>query len=517
MDHTYWQRLQAIFDEVVDLAPRERSAYLDLACGKDDGLRSSVLGLLEANDSADSDWNYWNSSRWPAVRKTGLSAPYQAGEQIGHYRLIEQIGVGGMGIVYQALDTRLQRNVALKFLPVSRHDDERSRERFMTEARSASKLDHPNICVIHDVDETPEGHLYITMPHYEGETLEARLKRGRVAIADALPIAIQVADGLAAAHAREIVHRDIKPGNVMLTGQGVVKILDFGIAKVADAALTGTGMGIGTLAYMAPEQLHGQDVDGRTDIWALGVTIHEMLTGKTAFDGESGPETFEALLDADTRRSDGVSGMLHSVLGKALQRNRAARYEDVASLLEDLIQAQALIAAEETSRRQSSVMRKPGETVYEWDPEFIDGVIDVLTPVMGPIASKVVRRRARHAHDVEALCAAMADLLPNEEEKRRITQTIALKAATNTAPPAPDRIAASSPSSHLELTPIQMARLEACLLPYLGPIAATVIRHASAAFTTGEELARTLSDNVTNPDDRASVLQRMEAIVKDAE
>jgi len=521
MDHSYWQRLQTIFDEAVDLDPRERAAYLDEACRDNDDLRGEVLSLLEADDNASADWNFWNSSRQPAARAAVLSAPYNDGDQIGHYRLMAQIGAGGMGIVYQAFDSRLQRHVALKFLPVSRHDDERSRRRFMTEARSASKLDHPNICVIHDVGETPEGYMYIAMPHYDGETLEARLKRGRIPISEALPIAIQVADGLAAAHAYRIIHRDVKPGNIMLTGQGVVKILDFGVAKVADGTLTGTGMGIGTLAYMAPEQMYGEAIDERVDIWALGVTIHEMLTGKAAFEDDAGLETLAAVLEADKKRdrrlSDQVSRTLRAVLDTALQRKRAARYPNMAALLDDLIQIQTLMAAQKGVTGQSSTFRGPAATVYEWDPDFIDGVIEALTPVMGPIAPKIVHRQARHAPDLEALCAALRDLLPNDDEKRRFTERITLRAATNTIPPSPGRINASRPSAHVDLTPTQVTRLEACLLPYVGPIAATIIRRAIAASTTGDELARMLSDSVATSDERETLSRRIEAIIKNEE
>ena len=161
MDPAYWQRLQSIFDEAVELDEARRDAYLTEACGEDDGLRHDVESLLEANTDASAQWSH--SPRAPLTTGS-LSGPYQNGDHIGHHQIIEQIGVGGMGIVYQAFDTRLQRHVALKFLPASLHDDEASRQRFMSEARAASRLDHPNICVIHDVDETPEGHMYITMP-----------------------------------------------------------------------------------------------------------------------------------------------------------------------------------------------------------------------------------------------------------------------------------------------------------------------------------------------------------------
>jgi serine/threonine-protein kinase len=514
MDQSYWNQLQVIFDEALKVSPEAQEAYLAEACGDDDALREDIRALLDAHADASFDWSHASSPSSPVATH---AAPYQSGDHIGHHQIIEQIGMGGMGIVYQAYDTRLQRHVALKFLPAYLHGDESSRQRFMTEARAASQLDHPNICVIHDVDETPEGHMYITMPHYQGETLAARLKRGRVAATNALAIAIQVADGLAAAHARDIVHRDIKPANIMLTEQGMVKILDFGIAKVADSKLTGTGMGVGTLAYMAPEQLHGQEIDARADIWALGVTTYEMLTGQTAFDGAGASQIVEAVLNGNGEMakplSNDVPQALHGVLDKALQRNRDQRYADMASLVEDLIEVQALLSAEQNATRQSTRSNKQGKTVYEWDPAFIDSVIAILTPVLGPITAKLVHRQARHACDIETLCAGIRDLLPNDAEKQRISEQISLKAAMNTTPPVPNHINVSNPSTQMELSPVQVAKLEACLLPHVGPIAATMIRRASAASSGPEDFCRILSDSISNSGDKAIVSRQIEEIV----
>ena len=516
MDPAYWQRLQSIFDKAVELDEARRNAYVAEACGDDDGLRHDLESLLEAHTDASAQWSH--SPRAPLTTGS-LSGPYQNGDHIGHHQIIEQIGAGGMGIVYQAFDTRLQRHVALKFLPASLHDDEASRQRFMSEARAASRLDHPNICVIHDVDETPEGHMYITMPHYQGETLAARLKRGRVALPDTLAIAIQVADGLAAAHARDIVHRDIKPANIMLTEQGMVKLLDFGIAKMANNKLTGSGMNVGTLAYMAPEQLHGQEMDGRADIWALGVTTYEMLTGKTAFDGKGAKQIVEAVLTEDNEQStpfsDDIPQALHAVIDRALQRDREQRHADVQSLLDELLEVQALLDAETRVTRQSSILNRGGKKVYEWDPAFIDTVVEILTPMLGPIAAKLVHRQARQAPDIESLCAVICDLFPNEQDKQHITEMITLKAAMNTTPPSPSSIRISNPSHQMELTAVQSAKLESCLLPHLGPIAGTMIRHACAAASDKDDLCRILTEGLTNPAEKDSVSKQIAAILNE--
>ena len=222
------------------------------------------------------------------------------GKTISHYRIVEELGGGGMGVVYRAEDTHLGRSVALKFLPAALSRDAEARERFELEARAASALDHANLCVIHDIDETPDGQLFIAMAWYEGRTLKARLAEGSLAIEEAVDIARQIAAGLARAHEGGIIHRDIKPANLMITRHGEVRILDFGVAKLAgEAGLTRTGSTLGTLAYMAPEQAEGRDVTPATDLWSLGVVLYEMLTGGLPFRGRDQRQTVAAILARD--------------------------------------------------------------------------------------------------------------------------------------------------------------------------------------------------------------------------
>src|SRR5687767_641103 len=210
------------------------------------------------------------------------------GETVSHYQVLEELGGGGMGVVYKALDTRLRRHVALKFLPVELTRHLPAKERFLLEARAASTLDHPNVCTVHEVDETPDGRLFIAMAYYQGESLRQRIERGPLPVPEALRIAAQVARGLEAAHRAGIVHRDVKPANIMLPAGGEVKILDFGLAKLEGEArrLTRTGTTMGTVAYMSPEQARGDEVDARSDLWSLGVVLYEMLTGRLPFKGE---------------------------------------------------------------------------------------------------------------------------------------------------------------------------------------------------------------------------------------
>jgi len=206
------------------------------------------------------------------------------GKTISHYKILEKIGSGGMGIVYKAQDLRLDRTVALKFLPphLTTSDDEK--QRFIHEAKAASSLDHNNICNIYEIDETEDGQLFISMAYYEGETLDHKIKEKPLPIDEATDIAIQIAQGLAKAHEKDIVHRDIKPANIMLTSEGIVKILDFGLVKLStQTKLTKESTTLGTVSYMSPEQAKGEEVDYRTDIWSSGVILYEMLTGQLPF------------------------------------------------------------------------------------------------------------------------------------------------------------------------------------------------------------------------------------------
>ena len=209
-----------------------------------------------------------------AVTKT-VKIPKSSKTIADKYKILEELGEGGMGIVYKAKDTKLDRTVALKFLPPELTRDEEAKERFIQEAKAASALDHPNICTIYEIDETKDNRMFISMACYEGESLREKIDKGLVKIEEATDIAAQIAQGLDKAHKKGIIHRDIKPANIMITEDGVVKIVDFGLAKLAgQVKLTRTGTTLGTVAYMSPEQAQGEAVDHRTDIWSLGVVLY---------------------------------------------------------------------------------------------------------------------------------------------------------------------------------------------------------------------------------------------------
>jgi len=258
------------------------------------------------------------------------------GETISHYRILEELGGGAMGVVYKALDIRLKRQVALKFLPPGLTRDAEARQRFIHEAEAASALDDPHVCTIYDIDQTEDGRVFIAMALYEGGTLKKHIQRGPMPLEDVIAFSEQIARGLATAHEAGIVHRDIKPANVMITTRKEVKIVDFGIAKLSTQAdLTGTGLSLGTVQYMAPEQFQGQ-VDARADLWALGVTMFEMLTGRRPFEGATSMEVMNAVLHSPTpalrkSRSD-VPEDLAAIVDRALQKNPAQRIGSAAEM-----------------------------------------------------------------------------------------------------------------------------------------------------------------------------------------
>ncbi|MEJ2719636.1 MAG: protein kinase [bacterium] len=263
------------------------------------------------------------------------------GKTVSHYKIISKLGEGGMGVVYKAEDARLGRHVALKFLPASLGTQHAAKKRFINEARAASSLEHPNICAVYDIGETDDGQMFIAMPHYDGETLQEKITRGPLEIGEAIDVVRQLASGLAKAHEQGIVHRDIKPGNIFITQDGHVKILDFGLAKLAtETRLTKIGMTLGTIAYMSPEQASGGDVDARSDIFSLGAVFYEMLTGTPPFKGDHEAAIIYGILHIDPapleeRRSD-VPERLHGVLARALAKNVNDRYQTVDELLGDL-------------------------------------------------------------------------------------------------------------------------------------------------------------------------------------
>jgi serine/threonine protein kinase/tetratricopeptide (TPR) repeat protein len=335
VDPVRYRRVKEVLAETLELPRADRPAFLLAACGDDRELRAEVESLLQY----EADDNFLEPPLSAAVGAQPEPHVEQAasvpliGATVGPYRVLDHLGAGGMGVVYLAEDTRLERRVALKFLRPDRSVGDESKTRFIREARAVAALDHPNICTLYGIDHTDDHQMFLAMAFYQGETLKQRIARGRLPIVDSVDIARQIGSGLAAAHAAGVVHRDLKPGNIMLS-EPLVKILDFGIAKLANqTTLTMHGASLGTAAYMSPEQAAGGTVDHRTDIWALGVVLFEMVTGERPFDVDSFAGVALAAHTAPIRRPrelrPDIPISLETSIVRALSLNPADRFQSM--------------------------------------------------------------------------------------------------------------------------------------------------------------------------------------------
>jgi Tol biopolymer transport system component len=383
MDPQRWQEIKSTFDTIVELADVERGNRLTALSTSDPELRAAVELLLAADSDADArlaslDAVFFPQSV-PASDPLGL-----AGRTISHFQVREPIGAGGMGVVYRAEDERLHRAVALKFLLPSYSLDAGAKARFLREAHLVAALDHPNLCTIHEIGTSEDGGIFLAMALYPGETLKARMTRdGPMPVSDVLEIARQVTEGLECAHGAGIVHRDLKPGNVMLLPDGAVKILDFGLAKARDQSLSEPGARFGTVSYMSPEQIRGETVNERADLWAVGVVLYEMLTQRKPFGGEQDIAIAHAILHDEpvpisTLRDD-VSAALEDLVLRLLQKDPSRRYATAAELLGELTRIDT--AVQGTVGSVGRRVRRAWGTAHRntrsqrWLPVAIGGVV----------------------------------------------------------------------------------------------------------------------------------------------
>jgi serine/threonine protein kinase/tetratricopeptide (TPR) repeat protein len=361
----HWRRVQAIFDAALETSPEHRAALVNARCVGDADLQDEVMSLLQAHAQTGAVDRLERQLLAPALEQVRAQPSVEPGRTIAHYVVLDTLGAGGMGVVCRARDERLHRLVALKFLPPHLASDEPSKRRFLVEARAAAALEHANVCTIYEIGET-DGQLYLAMPLYDGETLQARLARGPLPFDQALGISREIASGLAAAHQNGIVHRDVKPSNIMLLPDGRLKILDFGVAKIKDVTMTATGTPVGTVAYMSPEQTRGEPVDLRADIWALGVVLYEMVTGRLPFTGENATAVAYAIVTREpappsSLREDLPAG-LDDVIATALAKVPERRFPSAPEMIRALEAARSGSRASTPSHADTTTCLDTGLT-----------------------------------------------------------------------------------------------------------------------------------------------------------
>jgi eukaryotic-like serine/threonine-protein kinase len=445
-----WRQIDMLLDLALEQEPSRRASFLVEACNGDEGLRHEVQTLLAAHEQAGS---FLAPTGFEAVAKeiVEAQAPNLVGQVIGPYQILSILGKGGMGEVYKARDTRLNRTVAIKVLP--RHLSERAdlRQRFEREARAIASLDHPHICALHDIGHD-QGTDFLVMQYLEGETLSQQLRKGPLPTEEALRYSIEIAGALEQAHRKGVTHRDLKPGNIMLTEAGA-KLLDFGLAKQSrpplpmgtlgnlptqTESLTEEGMILGTLQYMAPEQVEGQPMDARTDIFALGVVMYEMATGRNAFEGDSKASLIVKILTSQpppiTTLAPVTPPELDAVVQRCLAKNPEERWQSAAELASELKEIAETVLPRLKARRRETDAREAKKMEFQAGP-----AVPVALPERPGILSRLIRSPAWKLGLVGVLLALIIGTLlvrqlwRQQERRPEIAKEMTVKPLTSSS------------------------------------------------------------------------------------
>ncbi len=462
------QEILRVYHEVRRRDPRDRDAFLADSCARDPELRREVESLLAAAE--DEPDNAGGQQRATSTSVASATFPFPA-NRLAHYRILGKLGAGGMGEVYRARDEQLNRDVAIKVLPAVSVDDEAARARLVREARAAAALNHPHICTVHEVGEAA-GRAYIAMELVEGQTLDARLTAGPLPFDEVMRYGGQLADALAHAHERGIVHRDLKSANVIVTPNGRLKVLDFGLAKRLtsneltqvgtefDATFTQPGTIMGTLAYMSPEQLRGQPTQAASDVWALGVVLYEMASALRPFQGQTAFELSDAILN-DRPRSlpSSIQPALQSVISRCLEKEPGERYKsggEVRAALDVMLMGGAGSGVAEMPPAPITERTQPVVTVTVSRRRVIGiGVAAVILAALGlatwkwlPVTADVrtlavlpFENRLKD-EDLEYLCEGIAESLIKQTSGLRMLKVSNLAAVLGLKPESADPAAA---------------------------------------------------------------------------